>query len=219
MTSSGNASTEAVIDLLGVLAYGELSAFDQMSADARMAPTVPLRAAMSEFAAVEMGHYRHLVARLTELGADPDKAMAPFAEAIDTFHRLTAPSTWGEALVKAYIGEGLAADFYREVAAFVDESTRELVLSSLADTGQSAFAIREVHALIAADQTAAARLSLWGRRMVGEAISQTQHVAAERDALAMLVVGGAGDLTGLTQLIDRILERHTARMTEIGLSN
>jgi bacterioferritin (cytochrome b1) len=210
---------QAILDLLGALAYGELSAFDRMAADARMAPTVALRAAMSEMAAIEMSHYRKLVTRMSELGGDPMRAMAPFVEAVETFHARTEPRTWGEALVKAYVGDGLAADFYREVAEFVDVSTRELVIEALADAGNSAFAVREVGSLIEADATAASRLSLWGRRLVGEAISQTQHVAAERDALARLIVGGARDLTGLAAMIERITTKHTQRMTAIGLSN
>jgi hypothetical protein len=209
----------AIIDLLGVLAYGELSAFDRMAADARMAPTVALRAALSEMAAAEMSHYRKLVTRIEDLGSDSLEAMAPFVEAVETFHARCEPRTWGEALVKAYVGDGLAADFYREVAEFVDATTRALVTEALAHSGSSEFAVREVKALIDADPTAAARLSLWGRRLVGEAISQTQRVAAERDALAMLIVGGIGDLTGIAQLIDRITTRHTERMTAIGLSN
>jgi hypothetical protein len=60
---------------------------------------------------------------------------------------------------------------------------------------------------------------LWGRRLVGEAISQTQRVAAERDALTRLIVGGTGGLAEIAQLIDRITTRHTERMTAIGLSN
>jgi hypothetical protein len=219
MTDVVQPDPAAIVDLLGVLAYGELSAFDRMAADARMAPTVGLRAALSEMASVEMGHYRKLVARIAELGADPLQAMAPFVRAVETFHARTEPSTWGEALVKAYVGDGLAGDFYREVAEFVDPATRALVIEALADSGNSAFAIREVKALTDADPTAAARLSLWGRRLVGEAISQTQHVAAERDALAALIVGGTGDLTGIASLIERITGRHTERMTAIGLSN
>jgi hypothetical protein len=31
----------ATVDLLGVLAYGELSAFDRLAEDARAAPTLP----------------------------------------------------------------------------------------------------------------------------------------------------------------------------------
>jgi len=219
MTAANLPDPAAVVDLLGVLAYGELSAFDRMAADARMAPSTALRAALSEMAAVEMRHYRKLVNRLAELGVDPQQAMAPFVEAVETFHSRTEPRTWGEALVKAYVGDGLAADFYREVASYVDEATRALVIEALADSGNSEFAIREVSVLIGADPTAASRLSLWGRRLVGEAISQAQRVAAERDALAQLIIGGAGDLTGIGQLIDRITGRHVQRMTAIGLSN
>lgn len=219
MTAASEPDKAAIIDLLGVLAYGELSAFDRMAADARMAPTTALRAALSEVAAQEMGHYRKLVNRLTELGADPQAAMAPFIEAVETFHHRTEPRTWGEALVKAYVGDGLAADFYREVAEYVDDSTRQLVIEALADSGNAAFAIREVGALIRSDPTAASRLSLWARRLVGEAITQAQQVAAERDALTMLIVGGVGDLTGISLLMDRIMSKHTERMTAIGLSN
>jgi hypothetical protein len=219
MTAANLPDPAAVVDLLGVLAYGELSAFDRMAADARLAPSTALRAALSEMAAIEMGHYRRLVDRLAELGVDPQQAMAPFVEAVETFHARTEPKTWGEALVKAYVGDGLAADFYREVASYVDEATRALVIEALADAGSSEFAIREVSVLIDADPTAASRLSLWGRRLVGEAISQAQRVAAERDALVQLIIGGAGDLTGIGQLIDRITGRHVERMTAIGLSN
>ena len=48
--------------------------------------------------------------------------MAPF----DAFHARTAPADWLEGLVKAYVGDGLAADFYREIAAFLDADTRTI---------------------------------------------------------------------------------------------
>jgi bacterioferritin (cytochrome b1) len=218
MTETSQADQAAVIDLLGVLAYGELSAFDRMAHDARMAPTTGLRAALAEKAALEMGHYRKLVDRIAELGVDPQQAMAPFVGPVEIFHARTEPKTWGEALVKAYVGDGLAADFYREIAAYVDEPTRALVNESLVDSGNAEFAIREVGVLLIQDQTAASRLSLWGRRLVGEAISQAQHVAAERDALVRLIVGGAGDLTAISTLTDRITGKHVERMRAIGLS-
>src|SRR5258708_7478047 len=120
----------ALVDLLGARAYGELSAFDRLAADARLAPTMAGRTALSQMAVLEFGHYRALADRLHELGIDPDEAMAPFIVALDRFHELTSPSTWLEGLVKAYVGDGLAADFYREVGAYVDASTRELIDAS-----------------------------------------------------------------------------------------
>jgi hypothetical protein len=212
------ASPQAVVDLLAVLAYGELTAFDRLAEDARLAPTLTGRAALAGMAAAEIGHYERLRARLTELGADAEAAMDPFVGVFDAFHASTAPSTWLEGLVKAYVGDGIAADFYREVAELLDTPTRELVLEVLADTGHADFAVREVRSAVAADPALSGRLSLWARRLVGEALSQAQRVAAERDALAMLLVGGTGDLAALAALLKRLTSAHTARMQTIGLS-
>jgi hypothetical protein len=213
------ASHAALIDLLGGLAYGELSAFDRLADDARMAPGLRGRAEMSAMAATEFGHYRQLADRLIALGTEPDVAMEPFVAALETFHSLTEPSTWLESVVKAYVGDGLAADFYREVAEFVDPSTRALILDVLTDGGRAEFAVREVSAAIAEQPALAGRLALWGRRLVGEAISQTQHVLADRVALVELLVAGTGDLAGIAALITRITDRHEERMAELGLNS
>ena len=53
--------------------------------------------------------------------------MAPFQETFSAFHDRTRPSTWLEGLIKSYVGDGIATDFYREVAAYVDPKTRELI--------------------------------------------------------------------------------------------
>ena len=208
----------AVIDLLGVLAYAELTAFDRLAEDARLAPTLGGRAALARMAAAEIGHHVRLTDRITELGADPAQAMMPFVSALDTFHESTRPSTWLEGLVKAYVGDGLATDFYREIAAFLPDPDRALVLEVLADTGHADFAVREVRAAITADRKVPGRLSLWGRRLVGEAMSQSQAVIAEHDGLAELIIAGTGDLSGVAQLIDRITAAHTKRMKALGLN-
>jgi hypothetical protein len=208
----------AVVDLLGVLAYAELTAFDRLAEDARLAPTLGGRAALARMAAAEIGHHGRLTERLTELGVDPAAAMAPFVAALDGFHEGTRPSTWLEGLVKAYVGDGLASDFYREIAAFLPDPDRALVLDVLADTGHADFAVREVRAAIKADRKVPGRLSLWGRRLVGEAITQTQAVIAEHDRLAELIIAGTGDLGGVSRLIERITSAHTMRMKALGLN-
>lgn len=206
-----------VVDLLGVLAYGELSAFDRMAEDARTAPTLSGRAALASMAAAEIGHYEQLERHLAKHGIAVEDAMAPFQRHIDAFHASTTPKSWLESLVKAYVGDGLAADLYREIATWLDDETRDLVLGVLADTGHSAFAEREVERAIAGKNAVRDKLALWGRRLLGEALTQAQYVVAERDGLAELIVSGSGDLSGIAGLFRKLQQQHHKRMQSLGL--
>jgi tRNA-(MS[2]IO[6]A)-hydroxylase MiaE-like protein len=213
----------AVVDLLGAIAYGEISAFERLAEDAKLAPTLEDKVAIATMATAEFGHVGPLRERLVELGADPFAAMAPFRAAIDLFHEHTAPSDWFEGLVKAYVGDGLANDFYREIAAYLDTGTRDLVVATLQEVGHSAFVIDRVRAAIVADHRLGGRLALWGRRLMGEALTQAQRVAADRDALTALLAGGVDrpglDLAAIGRMFARITERHTERMAELGLAS
>ena len=111
--------------------------------------------------------------------------MRPFVAPLDAFHASTAPADWLEGLVKAYVGRrhrcrllpgDLGAARRRDARPWCSRSSR--------DTGHSAFVVSKVRAAIEADPRVAGRLALWGRRLMGEALSQAQRVAAERDALA-----------------------------------
>lgn len=212
----------AVVDLLGVLAYGELTAFQRLADDARLAPSLADKAALSAMAVAEFGHFTRIRDRLAALDADIEQAMAPYAGAIDGFHEHTRPADWYESLVKAYIGDGIGSDFYREMSAFLDAQTQALVREVLTDTGHADFAVDRVRTATAADPTLAGRLALWGRRLLGEALAQAQRVAAERDTLLPLFEGSAGrpgaDLAELTQIFARLTEAHTRRMTTLGLA-
>lgn len=213
---------DAVTDLLGALAYGELRAFTQLAHDSEYAPRLRHKAELARLAAQELNHFTALAERLESLGVEPEAAMEPFVAAIDAFHERTRPSSWLEGLVKAYVGEGIAQDFYREIANYVDERTRSLVHAVLEDTGQGDFIVSVVRDAITEDERIAGRLALWGRRLVGEAITQAQRVGVERDALSSLMVGSPGragaDLAELGRMFVRLTDEHTRRMERLGLS-
>ena len=212
----------AVIDLLAVLAYGELTAFERIAADAAMAATIEDKSALAGMAAAEYRHFLSLRDRLIELGVSPEAAIAPFRRPLEEFHRHTAPNDWLEGLVKAYVGDGIALDFYVEIAQYLDPQTKALVLDVCDDMGQSAFAVDRVRTAISNDPKIGGRLALWGRRLVGEALSQAQRVAADRDALSTLLVGGVdrpgADLAEIGRMLARLTEAHTKRMAALGLA-
>jgi len=209
------------LDLLGLLAYGALTAFDRLAEDARMAPTLPDKVQLATMAARQVAHFERVRDRLAEFGVDAMTAMRPFHEAFNAFHAHTRPKDWLEGLVKAYVGDGIAADFSREVAAFVDADTRALVHEVLADAGYADFVVDKVRAAIATDPRVGGRLALWGRRLVGEALSQAQRVAADRDALTSLLTGTVDrpglDLAAVSRMFSRLIENHTRRMATLGL--
>ncbi len=223
-----------VLDLLGLLAYAELVAFFRLSGDAALAPSLADKAALGEMAVAEFGHFQLLWEHIAALGAQPDQVMLPFTAALDAFHARTAPFDWLESLVKAYVGDGIAADFYRAVAELVDPQTCGLVLRVLADTGHAEFVIARVRTAIAADPQVAGRLALWARRLVGEALAQAYRVVADRRPLATLLSAGPAvaamgssaadapatdsDLGDIGRMLARITDAHAQRMAALGLA-
>ena len=217
-------TSPAVIDLLGVLAYGELVAFERTAADASLAPTLEDKTILAQMAAAEFAHYQQISAHLTSLGSDPVVAMQPFVEPLDQFHNTLTPRDWLEGLLKAYVGDGIANDFYREISAHMDSPTADLVAEVLSDVGHADFAIERIRSAIAQDPKVSGRLALWGRRLMGEMISQATLVAASRPALQELFLRPPASETNvsateLTAMVNRLTVGHAKRMDVLGLAS
>jgi hypothetical protein len=213
----GSEHADGVIDLLGMLAYASLSSYFRLSADASVAASLPDRVVLAEMAVGEYDHF--LLRRLEELNADPNAAMQPFVQALDAFHASTRPADWLEGLVKAYVGDGFSADFYRTIADLADPQTQALVNEVLADTGQSDFVITRVREAIVADPPLAGRLTLWARRLVGEALGEVQRIAAEREPLARLLGSGDSSQPGkIGRMFAKLTDGHSRRMDALGLA-
>ncbi len=211
---------DGVVDLLGLLAYASLTAFFRLSDDAALAVSLDDKSALAGMAVAEFGHFRLLRRRIEGIGGDPSAVMRPFVAAVDEFHARTAPADWLEGLVKAYVGDGIAADFYRAVAEILEPGARALVLEVLADSGHSAFAVARVRQAIEADPRVGGRLALWARRLVGEALSQAQRVAAEREPLARLLAGqDASQLGEISRMFAHLADLHAQRMHALGLAD
>jgi hypothetical protein len=211
----------AIVDLLGAIGYGEISACERLTEDAGRAPSLADKLELLQLANAQFAKVGPMLEGLRELGVDPYDAMAPFQAPIDAFHEHTAPADWWESLVKAYVGDNLVRDFYREFAVHLDERTRTIIASTLVED-RSEFVVDRVRAGIAADHQIAGRLALWGRRIMGEALTQTQHVAAERDSLSDVLAGeviGTLDLATIGEIFARLTQHHIERMGNLGLEH
>src|SRR5271154_1466914 len=130
-----------VNELFAILAYGEVAAFYRLTEEARMAPDLKGRINMASMAAAEMGHYAVLRDALARRGVDIVTAMAGYSSTLENYHRLTTPSTWLEALVKTFVGDALAADFYLQIADGLPDEVADVVRATMAETGHSPFVV------------------------------------------------------------------------------
>ncbi|WP_433562726.1 ferritin-like fold-containing protein [Nocardia sp. CA-151230] len=219
-SSDGRISAEhpGATDLFAVLAYGEISAFYRLAEEAKLSPTLRGRVAVAKMAGNEMDHFETLERALADRGVDIFDAMAPFVRALDAYHASTDPSTWLESMVKFYVGDGIAADFYTEIAGALAPEVADVVRDVLAETSHSEFVIEEVRTAVAQNRSERDRLALWGRRLLGEAITQAQYVMAQRDGLTELVLTATGDLNGVATLFEHMQNSHAERMRVLGLS-
>ena len=148
--------------------------------------------------------------------------MRPTSRSCPSSTRPPAPRDLLEGSAQAYVGDGIAADFGREIAAYVDSGHPGLSGEVLTPSGQAEFVVPYVQQAPADDPEAAGRLALWGRRLMGEALAQAQRVAADRPDLAELVVGGPDDpgagLAEFANMLARMTESHSQRMKNLGLA-
>ena len=188
-TQAADAGTQAAdaVELLGLVAQVAHTEFVRLAADSQAAPSIEQRLALSRCAAECVQGRDRVLDRIAELGADPVAAMARHEHVMDDFDARTAPGSWWERLLTAYVGYGVADDFCRLAAEGLDERSRTLVLEVLGAGSPAELAAAELDAASARDTVLAARLALWGRRLVGESLSVVQRLLAQRPALERLL--------------------------------
>jgi hypothetical protein len=205
--------------LLGLVAYGELSAFSQLAADAQRSPDLGGRAELATLAAVEMDHYVRVRDHLATRGVDVLDAMAPFVARVDALLRSVGPRDWPEALLATALGRGLVTDLQTEALEGLSGDEAVLVREVLDDAGHGAFVesrIREA----CADPQVHARLAMWARRLLGEALAAVVAAFDAHPGLAAVVEGAGGDdaaAASRAAVLKRLKSRHNKRVSALGL--
>jgi len=221
------------VELLGLVAHLEHTAFVRLASDSAIAPSIDQRLALSRFAAAAVGRRDRVLGRIVELGGDPEAALRQFDDVLTDFDARTQPSTWWERLLKAYVGYGVADDFCRIAAEGLDERSRVLVLEVLDDASHADLAVTELDAAGSDDGVLTSRLALWGRRLVGEALGVVQGLLQQRPALGRLLArsddaraaaaGTTAPSASTTpnapaKVFGELTAQHSRRMSRLGLT-
>ena len=152
----------AMIQVLGAIAYGEQKAYEGAKARAEEATDEHERRRWRLIAAQELRHHKGFVARLEAMGADPERAMRPYRQALDTYHGASTTDPVEEA-VWSYLGEGIADDLLLWLRKVADAETAAFVDTVVAD--------EEEHEAGAAADLAAAIAHPGGRRRATRAVA------------------------------------------------
>lgn len=233
------ASTTDVVDLLALVAHLEATAFLRLAGAAAAAPAPEQRLYLSRMAGATLARQERVLAELGRLDSSqaPEARMFTFDHVFDDYEARTAPSSWWEEIMKSYVGHGVAEDFCRIVVDAVDPATRSIVCEVLDGGSASAESVEVVATAAGQDEVLAARLALWGRRLVGEAMSVVQSLLVEHAFLTRLleaaIVRRDGEQVALAEpgttpdavpedraawLFSQLTAAHTRRMERLGLA-
>ncbi len=183
-------------------AYAALVETERAAALLATAPALTDRMALAEVIAQRHARFRDVLARLAAREGDlaPESDMASAAPALDDAHRRVKPADWWEGLAALALFAPLTDELFA-VLADDDASVNGDVPTDAGADVAALWAAEQLRAAIGKDPILAARLSLWGRRLVGEAIVLAREFGGER----------------YRALAERLATRHADRLDELGL--
>ncbi len=201
----------SVEQFLGQAAYLQLTIFEDLSSILATAPTVEAKEALSRAAAVSLDRYRALSAELAKTGADPAKVMDRYSAGIDFFQRVTQGADWYESLITSHITAGILDDFFARLAVGMPGALAARVGAIYAAASHEQLLAEQIRIGIEANPRVAARLAMWGRRLVGDTI------LVARSSLAA-PVASANDEARIEPVFTELIAAHTRRMDALGLT-
>lgn len=198
----------AVIQVLGAIAYGEQKAHDKAQERAAASGDADERRAWRKIAAEERRHHLGFVRLLRAMGADPDRAMAPFRPSLDRFHAEPFDPDSVRGAVADLLGEGIATDLLVWLRKVSDPDTAAFIDTVLADeAGHEARAAAELRRLIAQEPDGRRRAAAGARRMLvrmavsgghnGLPLAAFLRVGRAHELVASIVAGFARRLHAL----------------------
>jgi hypothetical protein len=203
--------TPDLTTFLGKSAYLQLAIFENLSRVVRAAPSTESKSALSQVAGLALAKHQGLVAEIERHGADAAATMQPFVAEIDEFQRLTEGNDWFESLTSCYLTAGFLDDFLVRLASGLPGAAGTRVSAILeADSGE-AIVVAELLAAIEKNPRLAARLAMWGRRLVGDTMLLARWTLRPTD-------NHDSDEARIEPVFTELIAAHTRRMDALGLT-
>jgi hypothetical protein len=209
----------AVVEVLGVLAYGQLRSFAAMSSAVRHAPDARSADRVATFARREHDAYEALRARLGELTDLPEAAMDRQKVLFDAFFDQAPLGEWFGASVFFAFGIPLARDFARTLVPLLDTRSAEVLVRTLDERGEAEAAALALLRTQLDDEGTRRRARGLVADLLGRALTAFQQGAASTDALRVLFDAPGPAADRARELAMDLLARHRARLIELGLED
>lgn len=203
--------TPDLVTFLGKAAYLQLAIFENLSRVVRSAPSTESKSALSQVAGLALTKHQGLAAEIERHGLEAAQVMQPFVAEIDGFQRITEGNDWYESLTSCYLTAGFLDDFLVRLSGGLAGAAGQRVHAILAADSGEAIVVAELLAATAANPRLAARLAMWGRRLVGDTMLLARWTLRPSD-------NHDSDEARIEPVFTELIAAHTRRMDALGLT-
>ncbi len=200
----------APAEFLARAAYTQLAIFENAARAAANVHATEAKSTIAAAAGVALDRYRALVELLASRGADPVAEMDRVRPAVDRFLRLTEGQDWVEDALTCHLAGGFLDDLFVALAAGLPKDLAPRVVELFAPRADPRYLELFTRAM-EDNPRLAARLALWGRRLLGDAL------LVARDALAFSE-DHRSDEARIEPAFSELVANHTRRMDALGLA-
>lgn len=199
--------TNSEQETLGLLAYSSLAAMTRLAKDGDQAPNFDYQIDLMKLA--DQGYQRFVeLGDLAESrGYSISEAAGQYSGMFDELDARTRPSSWWERVIKTYIVIGVFSDVLQELG-----SRHQIIDTDLIkwDLGQGKWVQDHLEQVTETDPQMVDRLSLWARRVAGEAFGLLRATLFTYPDLAV-------DPDTVDAVVQYATKRHSERMEAVGL--
>lgn len=192
--------------LLGLAAYATIAAQTRLAKDGDQAPKPQEHVDMANMSGAAWEGFKNVAALAAKNDIDIAEAIAPFEGILDEFDARLRPTTWWERVTKTFVAIGVFTDAMREISRAAGNAE---FADAVNDFGHGDWVRERLEPAVAGDKQLEARLSLWTRRVGGEALSLVRAFLFNTPELV-----GDADTDAIMQIVS---DAHKERLTAVHL--